>query len=651
MPVLVPNVWQTRPKTLMARTRDFFQQLTYLPRALHLIWQAAPRWTLAWLVLLLVQGLLPAGTVFLTGRLVDSLAAAMQVDGGWERLQPVLVPALLLVALLLLTELLQSATQWIGTAQAEYIQDHMSASIHEKSAEVDLAFYETPEYHDHLYRARADAGKRPLALLQSGGRLLQNGVTLLAMAAILVPYGLWLPVALLISTLPALYVALHFSRRQHDWWERTTPDQRRAQYYDLLLTHSASAPELRLFDLGLHFQSIFQAARLRLRTERLGLARERGLARLGAGLVALLISGAAMAWMVWRALQGRASLGDLAVFYQAFNRGQSLLRALLGNVGEIYSNGLFLGNLFAFLQLQPQVVSPTEPLPVPAAGPLGVRFSGVTFCYPGSERPALCDFDLELPAGKITAIVGPNGAGKSTLIKLLCRFYDPQAGAVELAGVDLRDLAIEELRRQITVLFQMPVTYQATAMQNIAIGDLAAGPGPAQVEAAARAAGAHEIIARLPRGYASLLGKWFAGGNEISIGEWQRVALARAFLRQAPLVLLDEPTSFMDAWAEADWLDRFRTLVQGRTALIVTHRFTTAIKADVIHVMDAGRIVESGTHAELLARGGRYAQSWCAQMQTGFAAQAEPLDDDIGADGRLPRVPHPSGVPLEEPRA
>ena len=253
----------------------------------------------------------------------------------------------------------------------------------------------------------------------------------------------------------------------------------------------------------------------------------------------------------------------------------------------------------------------------------------MTFRYPGGERTALQDFDLAIPTGKIMAIVGPNGAGKSTLVKLMCRFYDPQAGSIELDGIDIRRLAIEDLRRQITVLFQMPVSYYATAGQNIAMGDLPAKPRLADIEAAARGAGAHEIIARLPRGYDTQLGKWFADGTELSAGEWQRIALARAFLRQAPIVVLDEPTSFMDSWAEAKWLARFRKLVEGRTAVIITHRFTTAMQADMIHVMDEGQIVESGSHAELLAQAGLYAQSWRAQMQAGSDL------DKSGGNGKI----------------
>jgi ATP-binding cassette subfamily B protein len=339
--------------------------------------------------------------------------------------------------------------------------------------------------------------------------------------------------------------------------------------------------------------------------------------------------------MLWRALQGRATLGDLALFYQAFQRGQGLLRSLLENVGQIYANTLFLGNLFEFLELKPRVADPLQPvLPQPSLRE-AICFRQVAFRYPGSDRRVLQDFNLTIPAGQIIAIVGANGAGKSTLLKLLCRFYDPEHGVITLDGTDIRDISLQHLRKMITVLFQWPVPYQATAAQNIAFGDLAATQGGAELEAAALSAGAHDVIRGLPKGYDTLLGKWFANGVELSVGEWQRLALARAFFRQAQILILDEPTSALDSWAEADWFDRFRSLAKGRTAIIITHRFTIARRADMIHVMDAGRIVESGKHDELLSRGGMYARSWAAQLHGQTLPVGEPLASSMSSSALL----------------
>jgi ATP-binding cassette subfamily B protein len=558
-------------------------------------------------VLLAVQGLLPLATVWLTRPLVDALTA-----GAWR---PAVWAAALMAAALVVGEVLRSITGWVRTAQAELVQDHIQSLIHRQSVAADLAFYDSADFYDHLHRARAEASYRPVALIESLGSLLQNGITLVAMGALLARFGMWVPVALAVSTLPAFFAVLRYSLEYHAWRRERTPDERRTWYLDWLLTTGSNAAEVRLFALGDHFREAYQSLRAKLRGERVRLARRQGMAEMGAGASALAVTGAAMAWMGWRTVRGLATLGEMALFYQAFQQGLRLMRGMLENAGQLYSNVLFLGNLFEFLALEPQVrdCSLTQRRKG-AKGAGGLRFDRVTFRYPGASRAALEDFSLEVPAGCITAIVGPNGAGKSTLIRLLCRFYDPEAGAIEWDGMDLREWPIEELRRSITVLFQEPVHYSETAARNIGLGDLAGAASREAIEEAARAAGADEAVERLPRGYDSLLGRMFAEGAELSTGEWQRLALARAFLRRAPLIVLDEPTSAMDPWAEAEWLKRFRDLAAGRTALIITHRFTTAMSADLIHVMEAGRIAESGSHAELLALGGRYAAGWPAHQ-------------------------------------
>ena len=603
-------------RLVIEKLRGAASQLRFLPRTAALLWASSGYWTVAWLALLAVQGLLPVAAVYLTRPLVDGLSAAAAGDDS--RIAPTMVLAGVMGGVLLLGELLRGVAGGVRTAQAKRVQDNVSSLIHAKSTRVDLGFYESPDFHDHLHRARDEAAYRPVALLENVGGLAQNAITLLAMAAVLLPYGAWMSAALLASSLPAFVVVVRHAVRHHRWKARVTSDERRAQYYDWLMTAGDTAAEVRLFGLGEFFRAAHASVRARLRDEELQMAWGQVRAELVAAALALLVAAACLAWMLWRALSAQVSLGDVALFYFAFSQGQRLMRALLGGVGHVYYNILFLGNLFAFLDLRAEVLDAPGARNVPplAAGTRGreIRFREVAFRYPGSDRGAIEELSLTVPAGQMAAIVGPNGAGKSTLFKLLCRFYDPIGGRIELDGVDLRELSLQSLRGSITVLFQSPVRYNATVAENIAIGREPAA-ARADIEAAARAAGADEFIARLPHGYETVLGKWFAGGVELSVGEWQRIALARAFLRPAPLILLDEPTSAMDSWAEADWLTRLRTLATGRTTIIVTHRFTTAMQADVIHVMEGGRIVESGSHAQLVARPSAYARSWKAQMR------------------------------------
>ena len=353
---------------MFSRLHRAASQLPYLPRALGLVWAASRGWTVAWLALLVLQGLLPAATVYLTKALVDGLVQVVGAGFAWETIRPLLLTALLMGAVMLTSQLLGSVSGMIRMVQGELVGDHVRSLVHRQSVALDLAFYDLPQYYDHLHRARDQAASGPLSLVESIGALIQNGITLVTMAAILLPYGAWLPVALLASTLPALYVVLRYRSREHRRWLRTTADERRSWYYDWLLTAREAAAELRLFGLSESFQAAYRDVRRRLRAERIRLGRDEALARLLAGSAALLITGLVMAWMFWRAIEGQVTLGDVALFYAAFNQGQGLMRSLLESLGQIYSNSLFLGDLFEFLGLKPQVVDPASPVPLPQAG-------------------------------------------------------------------------------------------------------------------------------------------------------------------------------------------------------------------------------------------------------------------------------------------
>jgi ATP-binding cassette, subfamily B, bacterial len=595
--------------------RDLRLRGSLASSAIRIVRDAAGAWTVAWIFILIIQGVVPAGIVWLTKWLIDAVADAVAAGASWEVVQTIAIPAGFMIGLMLLQQILGSLIEWINTAQTELVQDHMKRLIHTKSVSVDFAFYENAEYYDRLEQANTQATTRSLALLQNMGGLIQATVTLLSISVILITYSVLLPLVLLISTIPALVIVVRHNQRLHDWWKQTTADRRWAQYFDSMQTIQVAAAEVRIFGLGDFFSVNYQTLRKRLRKERLDLLKKQTIAKFGAGFFALIVTGGVMGWIGLRALRGLATLGDLGLFYSAFNQGQGLMRSVLNNAGQIYTNTLFLEHLFVLLETQPEITDPEEPVPLPLPLRGGILFDNITFRYPGAEVAALENFTLEIPAGKTVAIVGANGAGKSTLTKLLCRFYDPENGAVRLDGVDLREFSLEELRGQISIMFQFPMRYQAVAAANIEVGSLRQRPSREEIVESSKDAGAHEFVSKLPKGYDTLLGKWFSTGTDLSGGEWQRIALARAFLRRGEIVVLDEPTSSMDSWAENEWLRRFRRLVKDRTAIIITHRFTTAMQADIIHVMEDGQVVESGTHEELIDLGGRYASSWLEQMR------------------------------------
>lgn len=581
-------------------------------RALGIVWAAAPGYTVAWGLLTLVQGLIPPAVVYVTKWVVDGVNEAIGAGFTAEAVQDALLPALLMVGLVLLRQVLSGETSYVQTAQAELTQDHVKALIHAKAAEVDYAFYESDDYHNKLQDAHTQASGRILGLLGNVGGLARAAISFTAIAAILATYAWWLPLALFAGATPGLLVIIRHNRIYRTWWDGSLSDQRMADYLDHMLVLPDFAAETRVYGFGPWVAESYQGVRKGLREDRLRLLRRQVLARFGAALLTLVGVGGVMGWMVWRALHGLATIGDLALFYQAVTQGQSNTGSLLGGVGSAYTNALFLEQLFAFLDLEPELQDPPDAAPLPSILREGVRFENVSFAYPGATRPALDGLDLELPLDQITAIVGVNGAGKSTLVKLLCRFYDPQAGRVTLDGVDIRRVRKGDLLRTVGVMFQRPVRHQGSVWTNIRLSDK--GASEAAVREAARLAGADEFVSRLPRGYDSVLGQMFYEGAELSGGQWQRIALARAYLRPSPVLVLDEPTSAMDSWSETEWFRNLRSISGGRAVAVVTHRLSVAMQADRVVVMDDGRVVEAGTHSELVARGGRYASSWHAQL-------------------------------------
>jgi ATP-binding cassette subfamily B protein len=580
-----------------------------LRRAVTTVFRSSPFLAVANMVLLLLQGLLPVAALYLLKLTVDSLEGTI---GGSE---PVPFGHLaLLVALMgaaaLLTALARSLSGLVGDAQSRIVTDRMQDVLHERSVTVDLAYYEDSRFFDTLHRAQAEAPYRPTSIVNGLLRSVQDLVTLLAMAGLLLTFHWALSLVLVAASLPGVLVRMSYARRLWNWQRDRTETERRSWYRHWLLTSADHAKELRLFGLGGFFREQYRDLREALRHEMFGMARKRAAAEFAAQGSATLMVYGSFAFMAYRAWQGEITVGDLVMYFQAFQRGLSSLRGLLGSLAGLYEDSLFLSNLYEFLDLEPSVVSPPSPVPFPDPVREGISFSGVSFAYPGSSREVLRGLDLEVAPGETMALVGTNGSGKTTLVKLLCRLYDPDDGRIAVDGIPLRDFSLPDLRSRVSVVFQDFARYQMTLAENIALGDIGAAGDSRRTREAAGQAGIEDLVSGLPAGFDTQLGRWFAGGVELSTGEWQKVAFARAMFRDARIVILDEPTASLDAGSEREVFRRWRELATPRTALLISHRFSSVKIADRIAVLDGGRIAECGTHAELMRTDGIYREMY-----------------------------------------
>ena len=583
--------------------------------ALQIVWQSGKWLTLATITLVFANGALPLVGLYLVKLVIDAVTAGLVATDKAPAFANVGFFIALLGCVFLLESVLAAITALVNTAQAQIVTDKMHDILHAKSVEVDLEYYETSEYYDTLHRAQQQATFRPTQIVHNLLQFVQSVTSLIAITVLLISFHWSVPAVLVAAILPGLLVRFRFAKELFAWQRRRTATERQASYFDWMLSRDDHAKEIRIFNLGGIFTERYRSLRTLIFKERLLLTLKRSLAELATQCGPIVALFVLFALLAHRALYGLMTVGALVMFFQAAHRGYSYLNQFLASVAGLYENNLFLSNLQEFLRLEPKIIEPAKPLtmPVPIRG--GMSLKNVSFHYPHSDKLILNGIDLTIQAGEHIALVGQNGAGKTTLIKLLCRLYDPTAGAIMIDNIDLRSTGVADLRKHIGVVFQDYARYHQSARDNIWFGNIELPRDNGLIERAANLAGADEVIGHLKTGYDTILGKWFENGAELSIGEWQKIALARAFLRDSPIIVLDEPTSFMDAKAEYEVFERFHRLMKGKTAILISHRLSTVKMVDKIYVLEGGKIVESGSHDELVEHGGKYADLFETQAQ------------------------------------
>jgi len=587
----------------------------HIKRALSLLWKAAPGWTSLSAVLLGLQAGLPLLQLYLMKLTVDGVTAAIGATDKEVAIGQVLLLICLMGATALAAVFLASIARVVGQAQAQVVTDHVQDVIHAKSVALDLEYYENSRFYDTLHRAQHEAPHRSTSIVNGLVQVVQNCVILIGIAGLLISCHWGIAAALFVSLIPGLLLRLKFADKIYKWqYHRSTVD-RTATYLNWLLTGQFYAKEIRVFNLGSLFIQRFRNLRRQLRQEKIGIAFRYALSELIAETGAVIAIFGSLAFIAYRTVQGAMTLGDMVMYYQAFQRGQTYLRDMLGGLAGLYEDNLFLSNFYDFLDLKPKVIEPRRSVPVPKPIKRGVVFDNVSFQYPTGDTMVLKNINLTIRPGQVMALVGENGSGKTTLVKLLCRLYDPTTGSITMDGIDLRHFETTALRREFGIIFQDYAQYQMTAGENIWMGNILLQPDDKKIIEAAKHSGAHDILERLPQGYETMLGKWFGNGAELSIGQLQKVALARALLRDAQIIVLDEPTSSMDAKAEYAVFQNFRELASDRTAVLISHRFSTIRMADCIYMLKDGRIIEEGTHEELIHYGGSYAHLFQIQAK------------------------------------
>ena len=582
---------------------DRVRALKNIPAVLHFVWESGPA-VVAWnIAIRIVVAALPVA-IGIVGRLIIDGVNSIRLHKPLPQHFWWLVGAEM--ALAVLSGVLSRAVDYFDNLLADRYTHHVSVEVMRKAASLDVTVYEDPVFYDRLERARVQATDR-LAMIQQMGRLIQLTVTAIAFSAVLVRYSPFLLLLLVAGIIPAFLGESHFAFLTYAKNFHQTPWRREMDYLRQVGGSKEAAKELKLFNLSSYLTERFTGLSKRIYEENVALNHRR---LFWGGLLAIvgqLGYYGAYAFSIYRTIQGRYSVGDLTLITTAIMQSMASIQQAFSTASGVADQALFLTDLIAFFEMKPRVESKVDGIRVPHPVVRGFEFRNVSFAYPGTNRRVLSDFNFTLRPDERVALIGENGQGKTTMVKLITRLYDPTEGQILLDGVDLREYDLAALHSEIGVIFQDFMRYEMTARENIAVGRIEVPHSQEEIEYAADKSLAAGVVATLERGYDQMLGRRFEGGVDLSGGEWQKMALARAYLRDAQLLILDEPTAALDARSEFEVFERFAELTYGKMALLISHRFSTVRMADRIVVLEGGRLVEEGSHDKLVALGGRYA--------------------------------------------
>jgi len=579
--------------------------LRNLPPLLRMVWETGPGLTIGTVVLRLVSAVIPVGQLWVGKLIIDQVVQAIR--GRASDPHRIWVFLAYEIALAVLSDLLARAVNLCDSLLGDKFTNHVSLQLMEHASRLDLVSFEDPVFYDKLERARRQTTAR-LGMLGIIASMSQQFVTLLTLLGAVVAFSPWFLVLLVAAVIPSFLGETRFAMLAYSILYRWTPERRELDYLRMLGASSQSAKEVKIFGLGQHLADRSRALFDRFYQENKALAIKRAIS--GSLLNLLPTAGyyGAYVLILIRTLAGAMTVGSLTFVAGAFARSRVLIESLFGSLNNIAEQALYIKDLFDFLETRPNIVSPLNALPAPRPIQSGFEFRDVSFAYPGSERQVLRRVSFRFDAGERIALIGENGAGKTTLVKLLARLYDPTGGVILLDGVDLREYDVDSLRAEIGVIFQDYMRYDMLVRENIGFGRIEELQNQQRIQSAARKSLAEPLIAQFASGYEQMLGRRFENGVDLSAGQWQKVALARAYMRDAQVLILDEPTASLDARAEYEVFLRFADLTRDRMAVLISHRFSTVRMADRILVLADGELIEQGTHQQLVALGGRYAE-------------------------------------------